>query len=44
MELVMESSYSVSEENCECGCYDHCLCDTETCLCDNDGGGGCAKY
>lgn len=36
MEVLVEAYSEKVSENliCECGCYDHCSCDTDSCLCD----------
>lgn len=35
MTLLVEAESNMHNyENCECGCYDHCSCDTESCMCD----------
>ena len=44
VEVIVKANYTVTEEYCECGCYDYCPCDTDTCLCDNNTQDWCNKY
>lgn len=34
MEILVSCDNNSENMNCECGCYDHCGCDTESCMCD----------
>ncbi len=34
MIVLVEADNLYEGASCQCGCYDHCSCDTESCMCD----------